>query len=195
MEMHRRLFRWGMLLFLLAVPCRAEPLTVTLDPAKSRLSIRFHATMHNVDGSLGPASGVFQLDPSTGQASGEIRMDFSGATTELKRRDRKMHQKILETHRYPGATFHVERVVVPRQLRPGKNDVQLWGKVDFHGASHEVSLPAEVTLDGQGFRARGWIEVPYISWGLRDPSVFLMRVAPVVTVEVDVVGTVSPAPL
>lgn len=179
------------LLCLLSSSLAAEPLTVTLDPENSRISVRFHATMHNVKGTLGPAEGTFQLDPESGQASGEIRMDFTGASTDLKRRDRKMHRKVLETERFPGATFHLERVVVPSNLKPGRNDVQLWGTVDFHGARHEVSLPVVVTLEGQSFKASGGLEIPYIAWGLADPSVFLLRVDPVVTVEVEVAGTIS----
>lgn len=171
-----------------ASPLSAETLKLHLDPAQSQVSVRFSATLQSVAGRLGPAAGTIEFDPASGEASGEVRMDFTDATTGVGRRDRKMHGKILETERYPGAVFHLERVEVPNTLHQGENDVELRGTVDFHGSSHLVTFPAIVTLKGGQVRAQGWLEIPYIAWGLRDPSFFLLRVAKVVTVEIDVAG-------
>lgn len=172
----------------LASPLAAETLRLRLDPAQSQVSVRFAATLQSVTGRLGPAEGTIEFDPATGQASGDVRMDFTRATTDNGRRDRKMHAKILETDRYPGAVFHVEGVSLANTLHQGENDVQLRGTVDFHGSSRLVTLPATVTLKGGEVRAKGWLEVPYIAWGVRDPSFFLLRVAKVVTVEVNIAG-------
>lgn len=184
-------YRWSALLC--AISCLANPLTAEtlklhLDPAQSQVSVRFSATLQSVSGRLGPAEGTIELDPVTGEATGEVRMDFTDASTGIGRRDRKMHSKILETGRYPGAVFHVEGVELPATLHQGENDVQLRGTVDFHGSSHLVTFPATVTLRGGQVRAKGWLEIPYIAWGVRDPSFFLLRVAKVVTVELDIAG-------
>jgi polyisoprenoid-binding protein YceI len=180
-------------LLLLSVACFASPLTAEtlklhLDPAQSQVSVRFSATLQSVSGRLGPAEGTVEFDPATGKASGAVHMDFTDAETGVGRRDRKMHSRILETDRYPGAVFHVEGVKFGSTLHPGDNDVELRGTVDFHGSSHLVTFPATVSLQGDQVRAKGWLEIPYIAWGVRDPSFFLLRVAKVVTVEVDVAG-------
>ena len=172
----------------LASPLTAETLKLHLDPAQSQVSVRFSATLQSVSGRLGPAEGTIEFDPATGEATGEVRMDFTEASTGVGRRDRKMHTRILETDRYPGAVFHLERVDLANTLHQGDNDVQLRGTVDFHGSSHLVTFPATVTVRGGQVRAKGWLEVPYIAWGIRDPSFFLLRVAKVVTVEIDVAG-------
>jgi polyisoprenoid-binding protein YceI len=171
-----------------AAPLAAENLVLELDPRETTVSLRFGATLHTVHGSLGKTSGRIEFDPATGAASGEVVVDLTGATTGNDRRDRKMHERILATGRYPQAVFHLERVNLPRPLRQGENDLQLHGTVDFHGASHPVSLSARATLTGNQVRASGWLEVPYVQWGIPDPSFFLLRVAKVVTVEVTAVG-------
>jgi polyisoprenoid-binding protein YceI len=117
-----------------------------------------------------------------------VVIDLRRATTGVERRDKKMHEKILETARFPNAVFHVERVNVPRTLRQGTNDLQLHGTLDFHGGRHPVSLSAQATLEGNQVRASGWLEIPYVDWGIPDPSFFVLRVAKVVTVEITAVG-------
>lgn len=179
----------GLLVLLLSGrPAGAETLAVELDPAATTVALRFGATLHTVRGTLGPASGRIEFDSESGAASGDVVIDLTRANTGSPRRDAKMHERILETDRYPKAVFHVERINLPRGLRQGANDLQLHGTLEFHGTSHPVSLPAQVTLTGNQVQASGWLQIPYVDWGLVDPSFFVLRVAKVVTVEVTASG-------
>jgi YceI-like domain len=69
--------------------------------------------------------------------------------------------------------------------------VQLHGTLQFHGLSHPCAVPARVTLDGDRVTATGELDVPYVDWGLRDPSFFVLRVAKEVKVELRVAGRLS----
>jgi hypothetical protein len=64
------------------------------------------------------------------------------------------------------------------------SDLVLAGIVAFHGSEHALSVPVRVRLAGDNVTAEAVFDVPYVAWGLRDPSMLLFRVAPVVAVTV-----------
>lgn len=166
-----------------------EMLVFHLDPDETAVDFQLGATLHTVQGRLGTASGRIAFDPSSGLAAGEVVIDLSGAETGIERRDRKMHEQVLETDRFPEAVYRVERIDLPdRSLQPGRNDLQLHGSLEFHGATHPVSVPAVATLENGRVSATAWIEVPYVDWGLPDPSFFVLRVGKTVRVEIEAAG-------
>lgn len=184
---------WGLFLLsgLVFAPHPApagEMLVVHLDPERSSLDFVLDATMHTVRGHLGEASGRIAFDPESGLATGEVVVDVSRADTGIERRDRKMHEKVLESDRFPTAVYTVERIDLPGSLQQGRNEIQLHGILDFHGSNHPVAVPAVVTLEGDRVSATGWLEVPYVDWGLPDPSFFVLRVGKTVRVELEVAG-------
>jgi polyisoprenoid-binding protein YceI len=135
-------------------------------------------------------AGKIQLDVPTGKASGEIVLDLTTASTGNSRRDRKMQEKILETTRYPQAVLHLERVDGELH-REGRSELQLHGTLDFHGASHPVALPAIANAKGDRVTATGMLIIPYVQWGLKDPSFFILRVEKEVRIQVRAVERVS----
>lgn len=166
-----------------------EMIVFHLDAEETSVDFQLGATLHTVQGSLGSASGRIAFDPASGLAAGEVVIDLTGAETGVERRDSKMHEKILETDRFPKAVYRVERIDVPdRHLELGRNDLQLHGTLEFHGATHPVSVPAVASLEGDRVSATAWIEVPYVEWGLPDPSFFVLRVGKSVRVEIEAAG-------
>jgi polyisoprenoid-binding protein YceI len=186
--------RISALLLLLGLPfaaaAAAQTLTFDLDPKATQITFGFGATLHSVEGTIKVSSGKIQLDVATGKASGEIVVDMASAATGSERRDKKMHEKILETGRYPQAVYHVERVDGELH-REGRSELQLHGTLDFHGATHSVALPVVAVAQGDQVTATGMLTIPYVEWGLVDPSFFLLRVEKEVKVEVKAVGKVS----
>src|SRR4051794_15849309 len=178
------------LILALAAAAAAQTLTFDLDPQATQVTFGFGATLHSVKGALRVPAGKVQLDIATGKASGEIVLDMTSATTGNARRDKKMHEKILETSHYPQAVLHVERIDGELH-REGRSELQLHGTLDFHGASHPVALPAVANAKGDRVTATGVLAIPYVQWGLKDPSFFILRVEKEVKVQVRAVGKVS----
>ena len=88
------------------------------------------------------------------------------------------------------ATFRTEKVqgaVAPA----GTSQVTLEGTLSFHGADHKMSLPAKVAVENGRVQADTQLQIPYVQWGLHDPSIFVLRVAKVVDVKVHAVGTLA----
>lgn len=175
-----------------AVPARAQQSALVLDPAASKVSFTLDATGHTVEGTMTVKSGRIVFDSATGAASGEIVLDLKSAKTGSDGRDEDMHKKVLETGKFPTATFRAEKVrgtVAPS----GTSQVTLDGTLVFHGAEHKMSLPAKVAVENGRARADTQLQIPYVQWGLHDPSVFVLRVAKVVDVVVHAVGTLEAA--
>jgi hypothetical protein len=63
----------------------------------------------------------------------------------------------------------------------------------IHGADHALTAEVHANLAGDHWTGTGKFQVPYISWGIKDPSNFLLKVKPVVDVELELSGAVKNA--
>ena len=178
------------LALLIAVPLPAQTRTLQLDPAKTSVEFTFGATLHTVRGSLRVREGAIRFDPATGAAEGSIVLDATSATTGNPRRDRKMHEKVLESRRFPDMVFTVERISGAMK-ETGRSDVQLHGILEMHGTRRPIALPATAIVEGDRVTATGSVDIPYLEWGLADPSFFILRVAKKVHVEIKASGRLS----
>ena len=176
---------------LIPIPLSAETLVLELDPRKTTIDLTFGATLHTVRGTLDLTLGRIELDPEAGTASGRIVMSATSASTGNARRDRKMHQKILESERYPNIVFDVERVSGDLNLS-GRSQLKRHGTLDFHGTRRQVALPAVANVQGDQVAADAFLIVPYVEWGLADPSFLLLRVAKEVRVDIRAAGRLLP---
>jgi polyisoprenoid-binding protein YceI len=187
--------RWlGVGLLLLVVgsgteTLRAQEMTVELDPAKTRIEFTLGANLHSVHGTFTLKSGTIQFNPSTGSASGMVVVNATTGDSGNQGRDRKMHKEILESERYPEITFAPSKVSGKLELE-GDSTVQVDGTFRLHGAEHPVTLTLPVQAKGDSLTARTHMVVPYVAWGLKNPSTFLLRVSDKVEVDITAVGRV-----
>lgn len=167
----------------------AEQRVLVLDPAASKVGFTLDATGHDVEGTMAVKSGRVSFDDS-GAASGEIVLDLQSAQTGNNSRDKTMHEEVLETKKFPTAVFKAESVegsVAPT----GTSQITLAGTLSFHGGDHKVKLPAKVDVQNGRVTADTKLTIPYVEWGLHDPSIMILRVAKVVTVDVHAQGTLE----
>jgi polyisoprenoid-binding protein YceI len=165
----------------------AQARELTLDPAASEISFTLGTTLHEVHGTIHLKSGAIRFDPSTGEASGEIVVDARGADTGNEKRDAKMHGRILESERYPLIVFRPSRVD-GSFVAPGHSALRLAGSMTLHGTDHPMTLPVAVDTEGERVRAVSTFQIPYVEWGMEDPSVFIIRADKIVDVRVQVEG-------
>ena len=74
----------------------------------------------------------------------------------------------------------------------GAVSVQMHGVISLHGSEHEVTVPVTGEISGEKWRGTGAFKIPYVEWGLKSPSNFFLKADPVVDVELELVGTISP---
>ena len=161
-----------------------------LDPQQSRVTFTLPATMHTVHGTFAVKSGRVSFNAATGAAGGEIVVDATSGRTGNDGRDQKMHRDILESARFPQIVFTPQRVTgeVPAE---GKSRVTIEGSMMLHGQPHAVSLTVPIEAHAGQVSGDAEFVVPYIQWGLKNPSNFLLRVSEKVTVEIHAVGRMS----
>jgi polyisoprenoid-binding protein YceI len=175
---------------LAAAPARAETRLLVLDPAASRVSFSLAASGHDVEGGLAVKSGRITFDPATGDAAGEIAVDVVSAATGNKSRDNTMHKEVLETARWPLALFRAEKL--RGTLAPmGVSKVALEGTLALHGVEHKVILPAKVEIQNGHLMSATQVAIPFVDWGLHDPSILFFRVAKVVSVKILAEGSLQ----
>jgi len=177
---------------LAAAPLAAAENVLTFDPSTTTITFFLEATGHDVHGTLALADGQLRFDPQSGEVAGKITIDASRAESGNAKRDKKMHNKVLETATYPEIVFvpsRIEGTVAPS----GSSEVTLVGTVAIHGGEHEVELPTTVEFADGNFTAHATLTVPYVAWGMKDPSVFILRVGKEVSIDIEAAGTRSTA--
>lgn len=187
-----RVITAGVLLMqsLAAANLTAQQRTLELDPAKTQIHYVLGATAHTVHGIFQMRSGVINFDPATGVASGAIIVDAASGNSGTDGRDKKMNKEILQTEQYHDIVFYPKKVIgsVPSQ---GASQIQVQGVFRLHGSDHDLTMVIPVQINGKEVSATAQFAVPYVAWGLKDPSTFILRVAKEVTIEIDTHGTLK----
>jgi len=163
---------------------RAQETTLRLDPEKTTVRFTLQATLHTVHGTFRLKNGAIKFNPATGAASGAVVIDATSGETGNQRRDRNMHRDVLVSERYPEITFTPTRVIGAVQP-PGESSVQVEGVLRLQGSDHTITLPFTVQASGSELRATTQVTVPYVAWGLKNPSTFFLHVADKVELAID----------
>ena len=165
----------------------AQELLLQLDPAKSGADIILAGNLHTVDGSFSLKHGNIHFDPATGKASGEIVFDAASGKTGNNSRDNKMHKDVIQSQRYPEITFSPDRAD-GMLATSGDSTLQVHGMFAIHGAEHEVTFPVQVNLSSNTWTAKAAFRIPYVKWGMKNPSVLFLRVGDTVQVQFHAAG-------
>src|SRR4030081_869867 len=173
-----------------ATPAAAYEIVLTLDPAQSTVHWALDSSLHAVHGTFALKSGTLHFDPETGKAGGEIVVFATSGKSGNSSRDARMHKEILETPKYPEVIFRPTQVE-GKVGQAGASDVKLNGILSIHGADHDLTALIHAELTGDRWRGTSNFEVPYVKWGIKNPSNFLLKVKPVVRVELEMSGEVK----
>ena len=174
-----------------SAPASTPEIALTLDPAQSKVRYSIDSTLHTVHGTFNLKSGSIHFDPSTGKAGGEIVVFATSGESGNDSRDKRMHKEILETAKYPEVIFHPTQVE-GKVAASGPSDVKLHGIFSIHGTDHELTALVHAELTGDRWTGTGNFEVPYVKWGIKDPSNFFLKVKHVVNVELEMSGATKP---
>ena len=170
---------------------RAQDTTLELDPANTQIAFTLAATLHTVHGTFKLKGGTIHFNPATGSASGIVVVDATSGDTGNKGRDHKMHQEVLESQRYPEITFTPTKLSGKVELQ-GDSTVEVDGAFRLHGADHPITLILPVQTKGNTLSVRTHIVIPYVAWGLKNPSTFLLHVGDKVEVDVTAAAKLVP---
>lgn len=169
----------------------AQEAVFKIDPTQSSVDFVLEDVLHTVHGTFHLKDSAIDFDTQSGAASGALVVDATSGESGSKGRDKKMHREILESAKFPEVRFTVQKIVgaVPAN---GTAQVQLAGIMSLHGGDHPMTVTAPVTVANGRASADVHFEVPYVQWGLKNPSTFLLRVSDKVEIVVHAVGAIAP---
>ena len=146
--------------------------------------------MHNTHGTFRLKRGTIKANDATGDTQGEIVIDAASGKSGNILRDNEMRNSVLEASKWPEVTFD------PRHLdghleANGDFQAKVHGVLTLHGARHDVVIEAQGRLDGGHLIATSHVSIPYVKWGLRDPSILFLTVAKEVEIDIATTGHVT----
>lgn len=170
----------------------AQQQTFNVNTGASSVAFALSGTGHEVHGTFHVASGAIQFDRTAGKISGSIVVSAASGDSGDKGRDKKMHSDVLDIEHYADVAFQ------PKSYKgtlaaSGDSTIEVSGVFTLHGASHDITVPMQVHIEGTNVTAKGSFIVPYVQWGLKDPSIFILKVAKEVHIDLNLAGTLSAA--
>jgi len=163
---------------------------LVLDPAKSVVNFTLVDALHTVHGTFQVQQGEIRFSPAGGQASGMIVVDAVSGKSGNSSRDGRMAKEELKVESYKTVSFAPTRVT--GELHPsGDSTLQVHGVFTLLGAAHEIDVPIQVQVDGKQIHATGTFALPYVKWGLKDPSNMFIKVNKEVTIDLSLMGTLQ----
>ena len=162
----------------------ATPIAITLDPSTTSIRWTLDTTAHTVHGTFKLKNGAFKIDPATGSVNGEIVVDAASGESGDSGRDKRMQSAVLESAQYPTITFRPTHI-------DGKIDLAAAGSVvvdgilNLHGQDHPMKITVNLHPQGDDVALATHFTVPFVAWGLKDPSTFVFRTDKQVTLDVE----------
>ena len=183
--------RFGILVLVFLVPgAFGQAETFIVDPGQSDVAFSLADVLHSVHGKFHVESGTVQFDLSSPNISGSIVVAAGSGKSGNDTRDHKMSTDILNAPKFAEVTF------VPQHMNgsiasTGDSTVQVDGVFTLHGTPHDLTVPMQIHIDGKTCTAKTHFMIPYVKWGLKDPSTFLLKVDKEVDMDITLAGQLS----
>jgi polyisoprenoid-binding protein YceI len=177
------------LVYATAASVHAQEAVLDLDATRTKVSFTLSDVLHTVHGDFKLKKGSVRFDPASGQAGGMLVVDAASGSSGGGARDRRMHRDILESGKFPEIIFtpdHFEGHLAPE----GDSEIEVHGMFGIHGADHEMTLKTTVHMAGDQMTATMHFVVPYVQWGMKNPSTLFLRVGDKVNIDLEAVGHV-----
>ncbi len=182
----------ALLPLILAPGAFAQHQTFTVNPDASQVAFFLGGADHGTHGTFHVQSGMVDFDRTAPKISGSIVVAAGSGSTGNQSRDHKMTTEVLDTAHFAEVTF------VPQSYQgtiaaSGDSTIQVTGVFTLHGTPHDLTVPMQIHIDGANCTAKTHFTVPYVKWGLKDPSIFILKVAKEVSIDLTLTGNLNPA--
>ena len=178
-------------LALILVPAAlAQHQTFAVNAGASEVKMTLKTTHEVVNGAFHIQSGSVEFDRSTPGMSGSVVVLAGSGKTGNASRDKKMNKDILEVERYATVSFEAKSYA-GALAASGDSTIQVTGIFTLLGTPHEITVPMVVHLEGATATVKADFVVPYVQWGLKNPSVFIFKADKDVAIDLMLAGRLS----
>jgi polyisoprenoid-binding protein YceI len=175
---------------ILAPAALAQHQTFVVNPDASEVKMTLKTTHELVNGAFHIQSGSIEFDRSNPKMSGSVAVLAGSGKTGNDSRDKKMNKEILKVEQNAIVSFEPKSyagAIAPS----GDSTIQVTGIFTLLGTPHEITVPVLMHLDGTSATAKTHFVVPYVQWGLKNPSFFIWKADNDVAIELSLTGRLS----
>jgi polyisoprenoid-binding protein YceI len=168
----------------------AQHQTFVVNPEASEVRMTLNTTHEVVTGTFHVQSGSIEFDRGAPKMSGSVVVLAGSGKTGNDSRDKKMYKDILQVDKYTTVSFEPKSYT--GALAPsGDSSIQVTGIFTLLGAPHEITIPMAVHLEGASATAKAHFVVPYVQWGLKNPSFLFWKAENEVAIDLSLVGAIA----
>jgi polyisoprenoid-binding protein YceI len=175
---------------MLAPAALAQHQTFVVNPDACEIKMTLKTTHEVVNGTFHVQSGLIEFDRGTSKMSGSIVVLAGSGKTGNDSRDKKMNKDILKVEQHATVSFE-PKTYSGAIASSGDSTIQVTGTFTLLGMPHEITVPMLVHLDDAGAAAKGHLVVPYVQWGLKNPSFLFWKAEDDVAIDLNLAGTIS----
>ena len=168
----------------------AQHQTFAVNPDASQVKMTLNTTHEVVNGAFHIQSGSIEFDPSAPKMSGSVIVLAGSCKTGNDSRDKKMNKDILAVEQHATVSFEPKSyagVIAPS----GDSTIQVTGIFTLLGTPHDITIPLLVHLQGTAATAKAHFVVPYVQWGLKNPSFLIWKADDDVAIDLSLTGRLS----
>ena len=175
---------------MLAPAALAQLQTFVVNPDASGVMMKLNTTHEVVNGTFHVQSGAIEFDRGTTKMSGTVVVAAGSGKTGNDRRDKKMNKNILKVDQYTSASFAPKAYqgTIPAF---GDSVIQVSGAFTLLGTPHDITIPMQLHLEGSKATGKAHFVIPYVQWGLKNPSFLIWKAEDVVAIDLNLVGQIS----
>ena len=175
---------------ILAPAAFAQHQTFVVNPDASEVKITLKTTHELVNGAFHVQSGSIEFDRGTPKMLGSVVVLAGSGKTGNDSRDKKMNKDILKVEQYATVSFEPKTYTGALALS-GDSNLQVTGIFTLLGTPHEITIPILVHLEGTTATAKAHFVIPYVQWGLKNPSFLIWKADNDVAIDLSLVGRLS----
>ena len=168
----------------------AQHQTFVVNPDASEVKMTLNTSHEVVNGTFHIQSGKIEFDRSAPRMSGSVVVLAGSGKTGNDSRDKKMNRDILEVEQHATVSFE-PKTYSGAMASSGESTIQVTGIFTLLGTPHEITVPMLVHLEAGSATAKAHFVVPYVDWGLKNPSFLIWKAENDVAIDLHLVGTIS----
>jgi polyisoprenoid-binding protein YceI len=174
----------------LAPAALAQNQTFAVNSDASEVKITLNTTHEVVNGTFHIQSGSIEFDCGAPKMSGSVVVLAGSGKTGNDSRDKKMNKDILKVNEYASVSF-APKTYTGTIAHSGDSTIQVSGVFTLLGNPHDLTIPMQIHIDGSKATAQAHFVVPYVQWGLKNPSFLIWKAENDVAIDLDLVGQIS----
>jgi polyisoprenoid-binding protein YceI len=175
---------------MLAPAAPAQHQTFAINPDASEVKMTLNTTHEVVNGTFHIQSGTIEFDRSAPKMSGAVVVLAGSGKTGNDSRDRKMNKDILKVDQFATVSF-APNAYTGTIGASGDSTIQVSGVFTLLGTHHDLTIPMQIHMDGSKATVRAHFVVPYVQWGLKNPSFLIWKAENDVAIDLSLVGNVG----